>query len=80
MQDVTAACVFNSPAFPDSLLVSRDNNIVIGQLDTLHELQTRTACVLLLLILVPALTDFPPIVVLRSCTVSRTQSESHTIP
>lgn len=34
--------MLDSEAFPSSLVLSRENNLVIGQLETLHELQIRT--------------------------------------
>lgn len=34
--------MMNSKAFPDSLVLGRESNLIIGQLETLHELQIRT--------------------------------------
>jgi len=34
--------MLDSEAFPDSLVLSRENSLVIGQLEKLHELQIRT--------------------------------------
>ena len=39
--------MLDSEAFPDSLVLSRENSLVIGQLEKLHELQTRTVRVLI---------------------------------
>lgn len=36
--------MLDSEAFPNSLVLSRENRLVVGQLETLHELQIRTVC------------------------------------
>ncbi|KAF8318997.1 hypothetical protein DL93DRAFT_2225425 [Clavulina sp. PMI_390] len=42
LKDVSAACTFNSPAYSDGLILSRNENLIIGKIDTLHELQIHT--------------------------------------